>query len=115
MPHFASGFTGGPEAVLPCSSSIHSITKNRSLLTKGFPTSSSAPTNQVLADSLEACRLAGPFYSLCFMPDRSGGDSSAFPGEMETVLREEVSGYHELDSPRLDRKLDNVLVSAGSQ
>jgi len=69
MPHFASGFTGGPESVLPGASSIHSITKNRSLLTKGFPTSSAAPDNQVLSDSLEAYKLAGPFYSLCFMPD----------------------------------------------
>ena len=114
MPHFASGFTGGPEAVLPGSSSIHSITKNRSLLTQGFPTSSSAPTNQVLSDSLEACRLAGPFYSLCFMPDGAGGVSSAFAGEMESVFREGVSRYHEVHSPKIERKLDIVIVSAGS-
>src|SRR5438552_10698271 len=114
MPHFASGFTGGPEAVLPGASSIHSITKNRSLLTQGFPTSSSAPDNHVLSDSLEACRLAGPFYSLCFMPDGSGGVSSAFAGEMESVFREAVSRYHEVHSPKIERKLDIVIVSAGS-
>ncbi len=114
MPHFASGFTGGPEAVLPGSSSIHSITKNRSLLTKGFPTSSSAPDNQVLSDSLEACRLAGPFYSLCFMPDGTGGVSSAFAGEMESVFREGVSRYREVHGPKIERKLDIVIVSAGS-
>ncbi len=114
MPHFASGFTGGPEAVLPGSSSIHSITMNRSLLTKGFPTSSSAPDNQVLSDSLEACRLAGPFYSLCFMPDGAGGVSSAFAGEMESVFKEAVSRYREVHSPKIERKLDIVIVSAGS-
>jgi len=114
MPHFASGFTGGPEAVLPGASSIHSITKNRSLLTKGFPTSSSAPDNQVLSDSLEACRLAGAFYSLCFMPDGAGGVSSAFAGEMESVFREGVSHYREVHSPKIERKLDIVIVSAGS-
>jgi len=114
MPHFASGFTGGPEAVLPGASSIHSITKNRSLLTKGFPTSSSTPDNQVLLDSLEACKLAGPFYSLCFMPDGAGGVSSAFAGELESVFREAVSRYHEVHSPKIERKLDIVIVSAGS-
>ena len=114
MPHFASGFTGGPESVLPGASSIHSITKNRSLLTKGFPTSSAAPDNQVLSDSLEAYKLAGPFYSLCFMPDGAGGVGSAFAGELESVFREAVSRYHEVHSPKIERKLDIVIVSAGS-
>jgi len=114
MPHFASGFTGGPEVVLPGSSSIHSITKNRSLLTKGFPTSSLAPDNQVLSDSLEASKLAGPFYSLCFMPDGAGGVTSAFAGELESVFREAVSRYHEVHTPKIERKLDIVIVSAGS-
>jgi len=114
MPHFASGFTGGPDAVLPGASSIRSITKNRSLLTKGFPTSSFTPDNQVLSDSLEACKLAGPFYSLCFMPDGAGGVGSAFAGELESVFREAVSRYHEVHSPKIERKLDIVIVSAGS-
>jgi nickel-dependent lactate racemase len=115
MPHFASGFTGGPEAVLPGSSSIHSITKNRSLLTKGFPpAASSAPDNQVLADSLEAVKLAGPFYSLCFLPDGAGGVTSAIAGELESVFRESVSRYHQVHSPKIERKLDIVIVSAGS-
>jgi nickel-dependent lactate racemase len=114
MPQFASGFTGGPEAVMPGSSSIHSIAKNRSLLTKGFPASSSAPDNQVLSDSLEAVKLAGPFYSLCFMPDGVGGVTSAFAGELESVFREAVSRYHEVHSPKIERKLDIVIVSAGS-
>ncbi|OLB71398.1 hypothetical protein AUI06_04120 [archaeon 13_2_20CM_2_52_21] len=114
MPHFASGFIGGPEAVLPGSSSIHSTTKNRSLLTKGFPAASFAPDNQVLSDSLEALKLAGPFYSLCFMPDGSGGVTSAIAGELESVFREAVSRYHEVHSPKIERKLDIVIVSAGS-
>jgi nickel-dependent lactate racemase len=114
MPHFASGFTGGPEAVLPGSSSIHSITKNRSLLTKGFPTASSAPDNQVLADSLEAVKLAGPFYNLCFLPDGVGGVTSAIAGELESVFRESVSRYRQVHSPNIERKLDIVIVSAGS-
>ncbi len=113
MPHFASGFTGGPEAILPGLSSFHSITRNRSLLTKGFPTSS-APDNQVLTDSLEAAKLAGPFYSLCFLPDGAGGVTSAIAGELESVFREAVSRYHQVHSPKIERKLDIVIVSAGS-
>ena len=114
MPHFASGFTGGPDAVIPGSSSIHSITKNRSLLTKGFPASLFSTDNQVLADSLEACKVAGPFYSLTVMPDGAGGITSAFAGETELVFREAVSRYHEFHSPKIERKLDIVIVSAGS-
>jgi lactate racemase len=114
MPHFASGFTGGPEAILPGSSSIHSITKNRSLLTKGFPASFSAHDNQVLSDSLEAVKLAGPIYSLCLLPDGVGGVTSAIAGELESVFREAVSRYHQVHGPKIERKLDIVIVSAGS-
>jgi lactate racemase len=114
MPHFASGFTGGPEAVLPGSSSMHSITKNRSLLTKGFPSTSSIADEQVLTDSLEAAKLAGPFYSLCFLPDGAGGVTSAIAGELESVFREGVSRYREIHSPKIERKLDIVIASAGS-
>src|SRR5207302_9720305 len=114
MPHFASGFTGGPEVVLPGASSIHSIAKNRSLLTKGFPTSSSISDNQVLLDSLEACKLTAPFYSLCFMPDGAGGVGSALAGELESVFREAVSRYYEVHSPTIEPKLDIVIASAGS-
>jgi nickel-dependent lactate racemase len=114
MPHFASGFTGGPEAVLPGSSSMHSIIKNRSLLTKGFPTTSPTSDNQVLTDSIEAAKLAGPFYSLCFLPDGAGGVASAVAGELESVFREGVSRYHQIHSPKIERKLDIVITSAGS-
>ena len=114
MPHFASGFTGGAEAVLPGSSSIHSITKNRSLLMKGFPTSSSTHDNQVLTDSLEAAKLAGPFYSLSFLPDGMGGVTSAIAGELESVFREGVSRYRQIHGSKIERKLDIVIVSAGS-
>lgn len=114
MPHFASGFTGGPEAVLPGSSSIHSIAKNRSLVMKGFPAPSSEPDNQVLSDSLEAAELAGPFYNLCFIPDGLGGVTSAVAGELESVFREAISRYRGMHSPKIERKLDIVIVSAGS-
>src|SRR5207245_10526486 len=112
MPHFASSFTGGPEIVLPGSSSIRSITKNRSLLTKGFPASSSPADNHILLDSLEASKLAGPFYSLCFMPDGAGGVTSAFAGEPESALSPATSSYPHAHSPQLERKLATLLIPA---
>src|SRR5437879_8317442 len=112
MPHFASSFTGGPEIVLPGSSSIRSITKNRSLLTKGFPASSSPADNQILLDSLEASKLAGPFYSLCFMPDGAGGVTSAFARELESVFRQAASRYHGVHSPHRQRLLEVVVITS---
>ncbi len=113
LPHFASGFMGGPEVVIPSCSSIRSITKNRFNLTKGFPVPLSSTDNPVLADSFEACKLAGPFYSLCFLPDGYGGVAAAFAGELESVFRQTLSRYAQLHSPRIERKLDIVVVSAG--
>ena len=113
MPHFATGVTGGPDVVIPSSSSIRSIAKNRSLVTKGFPLPLSATDNQLLSDSLEACSLAGPFYSVCFIPDGFGGISAALAGEIQPVFKEAATRVAELHSPRIERKLDIVVVSAG--
>src|SRR2546430_7937141 len=71
-----------------------------------FPYTTLFRSNQVLSDSLEAVKLAGPFYSLSFMPDGVGGVASAFAGELESVFREAVSRYHGTHSPRIDRKLE---------
>jgi lactate racemase len=114
MPHFALGFTGGPEAVIPSCSSIRSITKNRSLLTKGFPAPLNTSDNPTLSDSLEACKLAGPIYSVSFLPDGFGGVAEALAGELEPVFRQSVARYAQLHNPRLERKLDVVVVSAGT-
>jgi lactate racemase len=114
MPHFASGFTGGPEAVIPSGSSIRSITKNRSLLTKGFPAPLNTSDNPTLSDSLEACKLTGPIYSVSFLPDGWGGVTEAFAGELEPVFSQSLARYAQLHNPRLERKLDIVVVSAGT-
>ncbi|MBO0888467.1 DUF2088 domain-containing protein [Candidatus Bathyarchaeota archaeon] len=114
MPHFAAGFTGGPEAVVPSSSSLRTITKNRSLITKGFPELVSGNDSPILSDSLEACKLAGPIYGLSFLPDGHGGIRGAYSGALEPVFREGVKQYLEYHNLRLERKLDIVVVSAGS-
>jgi lactate racemase len=114
MPHFATGFTGGPEAILPAASSIRSITKNRSLLLKGLPEPLDLNTNPLLNDSLEASKLAGPVFSICFQPNGWGGVDSVLAGELEPVFQQAASRYSQTHSPRLERKLDIVVVSAGN-
>lgn len=114
LPHFASGFIGGPDAVIPSSSSIRSISRNRSLLAKGFPGLPSSSDNTVLSDSVEACRLVGPIYNINFMPDGWGGVGEAIAGELESVFRKAITRFAQLHSPKLERKLDIVIVSAGS-
>lgn len=113
MPHYATGFTGGPDAIMPAASSIRSITKNRSLLLKGLPQVLDIANNPVLNDSLEASKLAGPIFSICFQPDGWGGVNSVLAGELESVFKLATSQFAETHSPKLDRKLDIVVVSAG--
>lgn len=112
-PHFASGFTGGPDIVLPGSSSLETIAKNRSLMIKGIPGPGDIKENLVLSDELEACKMAGTFYSLSFVPDGSEGIDSVFSGELEAVFRETVARYLQIHSPKVDRKSDVVVVAAG--
>ena len=113
-PHFASGFTGGPDFVLPGSSSLETIAKNRSLMIKGIPGPGDIKENLVLSDELEACKMAGTFYSLSFIPDGLEGIDSVFSGELEAVFRETVARYLQIHSPKVDRKSDVVVVAAGS-
>lgn len=113
-PHFVTGFTGGPDVVIPIGSSIRSITRNRSLVTKGFPDHSNLEGNIILTDLFEACRLAEPIYSVSFIPSGWGGITNVFAGEIEPVFRESVAQFTKLHSPRVERKLDIVIVSAGT-
>ena len=112
-PHFASGFTGGPDMVLPGSSSLETIAKNRSLMIKGIPGSGDIKENLVLSDELEACKMAGTFYSLSFIPDGSEGIDSVSSGELEAVFRETVARYLQIHSPKVDRKSDVVVMAVG--
>jgi len=112
-PHFASGFTGGPDIVLPGSSSLETIAKNRSLMIKGIPGPGDFKENLVLSDELEACKMAGTFYSLSFIPDGSERIDSVSSGELEAVFRETVARYLQIHSPKVDRKSDVVVMAAG--
>jgi nickel-dependent lactate racemase len=112
-PHFASGFTGGADILLPGASSIDTIIKNRSLMVKGLPSPAQTEENLVLSDAFEAYKMAGTFYSLTFVPDGWGGIDSVFSGELEAVFREAVTKYLHVHSPKIDRKSDVVVVAAG--
>jgi len=112
-PHFASGFTGGPDILLPGASSLDTIAKNRSLMIKGQSGSVDIAENLVLSDAFEAYKMAGPFYSLTFVPDGWGAVDAVFSGELESVFREAVPRYQQVHSPRIDRRSDVVVVAAG--
>ena len=69
--------------------------------------------NLVLSDSLEACKLAGPIYNVCLVPDGWGGLDSVFSGELEPVFKEATSRYLQVHSPKTDRRADIAIVCAG--
>ncbi len=112
-PHFASGFTGGPDILLPGASSLDTISKNRSLMVKSIPNPGDIAENLVLSDAFEAYKMADAFYSLTFVPDGLGGIDTVFSGELEAVFRQAVLKYMQVHSPKIDRKSDVVVVAAG--
>jgi nickel-dependent lactate racemase len=111
-PHFATGFTGGPEAIVPGVASKETVAANRSLLIQGVPSHQDS-WGPVLTDMFEASKLAGPVFNIAFVPDGHGGIDSVFSGELETSFKEATSRYVQLHSPRIDRKPDIVVLAAG--
>jgi nickel-dependent lactate racemase len=71
-------------------------------------------SNLVLADSMEACKLAGPTFNISFVPDGWGGVDSAFAGELEATFKEAAARYLKTHTARIDRKADIVIASAGA-
>ncbi len=114
-PHFATGFTGGPEVFLPGAASLETIRENRSLLLRGLPSPLDVDVESpVYRDAMDACKIMGAFFSICFVPDGSGGAESVVSGEMETVFHETRRRYLQIHSPSIDRRADIVVVSAAS-
>ncbi len=114
-PHFAAGFTGGPEVFLPGAASLETIRENRSLLLRGMPSPLEVDAeNPVYRDAMEACKIMGTFFSICFVPDGYGGAESVVSGEMEAVFHEARRRYLQIHSPNIDRRVDIVVVSAAS-
>ncbi len=112
-PHFASGFTGGPDIILPGASSLETVRANRSLMTKGPASSEGAQGILVQEDAAEACKAAGTFFSITFIPDGWGDVAEVLSGELEPVFREAVPRYLQLHGSKVDRKCDVVVVAAG--
>jgi lactate racemase len=112
-PHFATGWTGGPDAILPGVSSGQTVIRNRSLILRGDATRGAGSWGPVFDDSLEACKLAGPVYSVSFVPDGRGSVEAIFAGEVEATIKEAASRYVQIHSPRIDRKPDIAILPAG--
>ncbi len=112
-PHYAIGFTGGPETILPGATSIDTITRNRALVTRGLPPPGDWRGGLVLADTIEACKLFGATYNVCLVPDGWGGVDSVFSGSMEAAFDDATGRYARLHRPKIDRRSDIVMASAG--
>jgi len=112
-PHFATGFTGGPETILPGICSSESVVKNRSLLLKGAAPSEDNLQGPVLADTLDASRLLGPLLSISCVPDGSGGVDSIFFGELESTFKEATAKYSQVHTARIDQRPDIIVLAAG--
>ncbi len=112
-PHFATGFTGGPEAILPGVCSLETETKNRSLLLKGTGPSDDNAQGPILTDTLDACKLVGPVLSISCVPDGSRGLESVFSGELEATFKEATSRYSQVHTARVDVRPDITVLAAG--
>ncbi len=95
-PHFATGFTGGPEAIL-----------------KGIGPSDENAHGAILTDTLDACRLVGPVLSISCVPDGSRGLESVFSGELEATFKEATSRYSQVHTARVDVRPDITVLAAG--
>ncbi len=113
-PHYATTFKGGPENILPGATSIETITKNRALMMRGIPSPSDWRSGLVLADTFEACKLLGAVYNVCLVPNGWSGVDSVFSGGMEAAFDAATGRFAEIHSPKVDRRCDIVMVSAGS-
>ncbi len=112
-PHFATGFTGGPETILPRMCSLETETKNRSLLLKGTGTTDDNGQGLILTDTLDACRLVGPVLCISCVPDGSGGLESVFTGELEPTFKEATTRYSQVHNARIDVRPDITVLAAG--
>jgi len=112
-PDFATGFTGGPETILPGMCSVETETKNRSLLLKGTGPTEDNAQGPILTDTLDACRLVGPVLSISCVPDGSGGLESAFAGELEPTFKEAITRYSQVHNQGIDVRPDITVLAAG--
>ncbi len=113
QPHFASGFVGGPDLVVPGAAALETIAANRSLGVTGNPLISSGyEENPVYLDSLEAAKMLSNVYLLTFVPDDSGGIAAVNSGELEATFKESVSQFQRLHSPAIDSRPEIIVVSS---
>ncbi len=112
-PNFATGFTGGQEAILEGVCSKETWAKNRSLQLKGTEASPGNQLGPVLADSLASCRLAGPILSISCVPDGTGEVDSVFCGELESTFKESSTRYSQVHETKIDQRPDIVVLPAG--
>ncbi len=112
-PSFATGVTGGQDAILEGVCSSETWAKNRSLQLKSTEASPGNHLGPVFADSLDSCRLIGPILSISCVPDGTGEVDSVFCGELESTFKESSARYSQVHETNIDQRPDIVVLPAG--
>ena len=114
LPHYASGFMGGPDIIVPGVAAETTIVKNRSFLLKmDFLQSRNLESNLLYVDSMEACKLLGSVYNLCVVPDGLGDFQTVLAGELSSVFNRAIVEYLQIHERNIERHPDIVIVSVG--
>ncbi|HZD12486.1 MAG TPA: lactate racemase domain-containing protein, partial [Candidatus Binatus sp.] len=112
QPHFASGFIGGPDLLLPGASSLKTIEANRSLTMNGTIDPLRYKENPIHKDSLEAAKMIGETLLITVVLDKWGRIAGFYCGELEPTFTEAVSQYVQQHSWTLDTKPDIIVASS---
>lgn len=112
QPHFASGFTGGPDLVIPGVASLPTIEANRSLTLNHQADPFGYSENQVYLDSLEASRMLGSTYLVTLVPDEWNGVSAVYSGDVEPTFKEAVSHFTREHSRPVENRPEIIVVSS---
>jgi nickel-dependent lactate racemase len=112
QPHFASGFAGGPDLVVPGVASLPTIEANRRLSLSHQSDPFQYSENPVYLDSLEASRMLGSSYLLTLVPDEWNGVSAVYSGDIEPTFKEAVAHFTREHSRPIENRPEIIVVSS---
>jgi lactate racemase len=112
QPHFASGFAGGPDLIVPGAASLPTIESNRRLTLNYQSDPFQYSENPVYLDSLEASRMLGSTYLVTLVPDESNGVSAVYSGDIEPTFKEAVDLFKREHSRPIENRPEIIVVSS---
>jgi lactate racemase len=112
QPHFASGFAGGPDLVIPGVASLPTVEANRRLTLNQQSDPFQYSENPVYVDSLDASRMLGSTYLVTLVPDESNGVSAVYSGDIEPTFKEAVDLFKREHSRPIENRPEIIVVSS---